>query len=74
LNFIAKRPTASVSGGWVGVDKAWEQEKLEGRKKPKNSYSPHPSAARYVGRTAGIGIAFLIIVLKHGVNTSFAKK
>ena len=47
-----ERLTVCVSGGWVGVEKAWEPENLEGRKKLKNSYCTHPSAARCVGRTA----------------------
>jgi hypothetical protein len=44
-------PTISVSGGWAGEDNIGEQETLEGRKKPKNSFCTHPSAARCVGRT-----------------------
>ena len=54
-------PTVCVSGGWAGVDEAEEQEMLKGRKKPKDSFRTHPSAARCVGRT-GLGITILIIV------------
>jgi len=35
---------------WVGVDNAWEQDKLEARKMLENSYSTHTSGARFVGR------------------------
>jgi len=36
----------------VGVENAWEQGKPEARKMLENSYSTHPSSARFVGRTA----------------------
>jgi hypothetical protein len=42
------RPTVGVSGWWAGVDSAWEQEKLEARKMPKNGAESHQSAARIV--------------------------
>jgi hypothetical protein len=38
LTFVAEtydaggKPTVCVSGVWVGVDNAWEQEKLKARK------------------------------------------
>jgi hypothetical protein len=35
----------------VGVENIWEEDKLEARKMLENSYSPHPSSARFVGRT-----------------------
>jgi len=53
LYYARVRPTVCVTGGWVGVDKAWEEENAEARKMLENSSSPHPSSARYVGRTAG---------------------
>jgi hypothetical protein len=57
----------------VGVDEAEEPEMLKGRKKPKDSFRTHPSAARCVGRT-GLGITILIIVLMHRVEVSFQKE
>jgi hypothetical protein len=42
-------PTVGVSGWWAGWDSAWEQEKLEARKMPKNGTESHQSAARIVG-------------------------
>jgi len=33
---------------WAGVDSAWEQEKLEARKMPKNAAESHTSGARFV--------------------------
>jgi hypothetical protein len=35
---------------WAGVDKAWEQEKLEARKMLENRAESHTSGARFVGR------------------------
>jgi hypothetical protein len=35
---------------WVGVDNAWEQEKLEARKMPVNRADSHTSGARFVRR------------------------
>jgi len=35
---------------WVGVDNAWEQEKLEARKMLENGADSHTSGARFVGR------------------------
>jgi hypothetical protein len=64
--FGRSQPTVCVTGGWVDVDKAWEEEKLEARKMLENSSSPHPSSARYVGRTAVYrDCVFLIIALNH---------
>jgi hypothetical protein len=39
-----------ISGGWVGVDSVWEQEKLEARKMLENGGESHLSSARFVGR------------------------
>jgi hypothetical protein len=33
---------------WAGVDKAWEQEKLEARKMLENAAESHTSGARFV--------------------------
>ena len=42
---IVSRPTVCVTGAGVGVDSAWEQEKLEVRKTLENAAeSPTPSA------------------------------
>jgi hypothetical protein len=58
----------------VGVDNAWEQRKLEARKKLENSYSPtHPLHA-LLDELPAIGITFLIIVLNHRAVISFCKK
>ena len=62
--------TVCVTGGWVGVDSAWEEDKLEARKMLENSYSPHPSSARFVGRTAYYRDCVFIIVLKCGAVIS----
>jgi len=35
---------------WAGVDSAWEQEKLEGRKILENAAESHTSGARFVSR------------------------
>jgi len=35
---------------WAGVDKAWEQEKLEAWKMPENAAESHTSGARCVGQ------------------------
>jgi hypothetical protein len=42
------RPTVGVTGGWVGVDSAWEQEKLEARKLLENAAESQSSGARCV--------------------------
>jgi hypothetical protein len=47
--FSKGRLTVGVSGWWAGWDSAWEQEKLEARKMPKNGTESHQSAARIVG-------------------------
>lgn len=44
------RPTVCVTCVWAGVDSAWEQEKLEARKKPVNRADSHTSGARFVRR------------------------
>ena len=44
-------------GRWAGVDSAWEQEKLEARKKPVNAAESHTSGARFVRRLYGFGVA-----------------
>ena len=52
----------------MGEEKAREEDKLEARKMLENSYSTHPSSARFVGRTFRqaeraqliIGITFLL--------------
>jgi hypothetical protein len=54
----------------VGVDNAWEEDKLKARKMLENSYSPHLSSARYVGRTACYRDCVFIIVLKCGAVIS----
>jgi hypothetical protein len=54
----------------VGVVVAWEEEKLEAREMLENSYSAHPSSARYVGRTAYYRDCVFIIVLKCGAGLS----
>jgi len=36
---------------WVGVDKVWEQEKLEARKILENAAESHTSGARFVGKS-----------------------
>lgn len=41
---------AGVSGGWVGVDKAREQDSAEAWKMLVNRAESQPSAARRVGR------------------------
>jgi len=41
---------AHISRWWAGVDKAWEQEKPEARKKPENGAESRPSIARFVQR------------------------
>jgi hypothetical protein len=46
---VTQQPTAGVSGWWAGWDSAWEQEKPEARKMPKNGAESHQSAARFVG-------------------------
>jgi hypothetical protein len=71
---MTKCLTVCVTGGWAGAENAWEQEKLEAGKMLENSYSAHPSSARFVGRTACIGIAFLIIVLNQREVMSFREK
>jgi hypothetical protein len=35
---------------WAGVDKAWEQEKLEARKMLLEAADSHTSGARFVGQ------------------------
>jgi hypothetical protein len=35
---------------WAGVDNAWEQEKLEARKRLENAAESHTSGARFVGQ------------------------
>ncbi|HNC91757.1 MAG TPA: hypothetical protein PL000_22745, partial [Anaerolineales bacterium] len=58
----------------VGVETVWEEDKLEARKMLENSYSPHPSSARFVGRTAYYRDCVFIIVLKcRVVITCFEK-
>lgn len=42
------RPTVCVSGGWEGRDKTPRAGKARSQEKPENSYSTHPSAARFV--------------------------
>ena len=42
--------TVGVSGLWVGVDNAWEQEKPEARKMLENREDSHKSTARCVGQ------------------------
>jgi hypothetical protein len=42
-------PTACVTRVWAGVDKVWEQKKLEARKMLVNRADSHTSGARFVG-------------------------
>ncbi len=44
----SKRLTVCVTCVWVGVDSAWEQEKLEARKMLENAAESHTSGARFV--------------------------
>jgi len=46
-----KRLTVCVTGAGVGVDSAWEQEKLEARKLLENAPESLASSARFVGQT-----------------------
>ena len=43
--------TVCVTCVWAGVDKVWEQEKLEARKMLENAAESHTSGARFVGRS-----------------------
>ena len=43
-------PTVGVTDAGVGVDSAWEQEKLEARKMHENAADSHTSGARFVRR------------------------
>jgi len=43
-------PTACVTCVWAGVDKVWEQEKLQARKILENAAESHTSGARFVRR------------------------
>jgi hypothetical protein len=43
------KPTACVTRVWAGVDKVWEQKKLEARKMLVNRADSHTSGARFVG-------------------------
>jgi hypothetical protein len=45
--------TVCVTGRWVGVDSAWEQEKLKARKMLENGGESHLSNARFVGQRVG---------------------
>ncbi len=42
--------TVCVTCGWAGVDKVWEQEKLEAWKMLENAAESHTSGARFVGQ------------------------
>jgi hypothetical protein len=42
--------TVCVTRVWAGVDKDWEQKKLEARKMLLNRADSHTSGARFVGR------------------------
>lgn len=50
LDCFKGSPTAGVTCVWAGVDKFWEQEKLEARKMPVNRAESHTSGARLVSR------------------------
>ena len=52
------RLTASVTCVWVGVDSAWEQEKLEARKMFKNAAESQTSGAPFVSPLFAIRILF----------------
>jgi len=43
---------------WVGVDNAWEQEKLEARKMLENAAESHTSGARFVSPLYGFGDSY----------------
>jgi len=45
-------PTVCVSSVWAGVDKVWEQEKLEARKMLENASESHRFTPRCVRRLA----------------------
>jgi hypothetical protein len=64
------RLTACVTGAGAGVDNAWEQEKLEARKKLKIRTLPSIQCTRCWTMLA-IGITFLIIFLNHRIVMSF---
>jgi len=42
--------TVCITCVWAGVDKVWEQEKLEARKMLENGADSHTSGACFVGR------------------------
>jgi len=50
LDYARERPTVCVTCVWAGVDKVWEQEKLEARKMLVNRADSHTSGARFVGQ------------------------
>jgi len=49
IYFARNCPTVCVTRVWAGVDKVWEQEKLEARKMLENAADSHTSGARFVG-------------------------
>jgi hypothetical protein len=46
---FTQRPTVCVTRAGAGVDKVWEQKKLEARKILENAAESHTSGARFVG-------------------------
>jgi hypothetical protein len=48
---------------WAGVDKAWEQEKLEARKMLENAAESHTSGARFVRPALELEDLFCLIVI-----------
>jgi hypothetical protein len=50
--------TVCVTGGWVGVERAWEEDKLKARKKLENSYSPTRPVHALLDELLAIGITF----------------
>ena len=48
--FLFRRPTASVTRKWAGVEKDWKWEQLEAGKELEKRADSHLSGARIVGR------------------------
>jgi hypothetical protein len=45
---------------WAGVDKVWEQKKLEARKMLENAADSHTSGARFVSPLFDMDLSFVI--------------
>jgi hypothetical protein len=74
--FARNCPTVCVSGGWAGVDSAWEQRKLEARKMPENAAeSPASSAPKKMGESHHfIQENVILFRQKRGKVAVFSKK